>query len=135
MLSPVFTIIGILALIAGSFFLFKTIKIVKQGNTVMATVAENKVVKKSGKGDSKFAPAFYHSVLKYEINGVQYTEESHGESRKPKYEVGEELKIYYNGKNPSEFLIGRETTLNILLYSFNVVFGLTFTVIGLIQFF
>ena len=131
MLSVIFIIIGICALSAGSFYLFKDIRMVKQGNTVTASVVENRCLKRQIKEDSLFARKFYFAVLRYEINGVQYTQQNRNESKKPKYQEGDVLKIYYNAANPANFIIDGERLYNFTLYALSIIAGLFFLICGI----
>ena len=66
-------------------------------------------------------------MLEYQANNETLTEKSNTSIDETKYKINDEIKIYYNPKKASEFIIGRDSTLS-LFGVIMIIFGLAFTI-------
>ena len=121
-------------LIFGGIFLFvaciflkawlQSRKIIKQGQTTIATVKANHVRRESSAVGER-GSRMMHPVFEWTVNDQVYEKESRGGQNPPKYHVGQKVAIYYDPMNPKEMTLrGSEKVMRILMIVFGTVGGI-----------
>jgi hypothetical protein len=97
-MNPLLLIIGLAALIFGIIQLLKTLKLVKNGVKMEATITDVRKKKSTSQDEDGYTSTtdMYYPVFSYTYEGEEYTKESSlGVSNSRKYKVGGKLNIIF----------------------------------------
>lgn len=111
----------IIILVSSAIFLlaiiFSSIGIWMQNNrkkklTHCSSTTMGKVIKivKRRYGGADSDTEMFHPVFEYSVENQKYVKESKFGTTKKKYEVGQEVEIYYNPNDCEEYYVGGENT-------------------------
>ena len=105
-------------------------KIIKQGNSTIATVIRSVASRQNDTG-AMSSETTQRAVFEYTVAGVRYEKKDSYGQNPPKYKVGQKVEIYYDPLNPNNATLkGREIIVAIFLIIFGVL-GIGLFLIGL----
>ena len=121
MFSGIWAFIGIIFFITGISILNNKKK--KEKNCTIKTYAKvtDMVKHKTYDNDSGHTTISWHPVIEYNIGELKIKKESAYGSYQSKYTIGQDVEIYYNPKNHSEFYIPGDNIQKILSATFTII--------------
>ena len=121
-------IIGIVFIVIGLIiFLIDVINKVKCKEMVKGTVVDiYKITSISGNGGKRRT---YYPIYQYNVDGTVYMKKSSNGSIFCRYQIGDEVKIKYNPKNPNRYYVKGKIT-NIVMSIIWIVLGVGMIIIG-----
>jgi len=122
-LRIVFVLVGLVFAGIGGFLLWRDKRLEKActaqvSGTVKDVSQSTSYSKKGGRRTS------YRPIFTYSVGGVEYVQQSHVSSARPKFDVGESVTVFYDPSSPKRFYVleeGKSTVAGICFVAVGVV--------------